>query len=171
MLRSFRVLLVTLPVLLALRPAPAPEAGRAHDVHVSNARMAVEGTTALVQVRVFKDDFAQALSNLAGRPVTLAANPEVDALATRYLNRRLLVNAGGRVLVGRIVSSSEDNLMWAYGLEYEAPLPIRSLILTNTLLFDIYDDQRNLLRVMFFPSERAESFYFVKGAEQYRMRV
>ncbi|HYE57610.1 MAG TPA: DUF6702 family protein [Rhodothermales bacterium] len=144
---------------------------KAHNVHVSNGRMAVEGTTALAQVRMFKDDLTQALTNLAGRQIALAATPEVDALATRYINRHLIVNAGGRVLVGRIVGSSEDAEMWAYQVEYQAPTPIRSLILTNRLLFDLFEDQRNLFRVMFFPSERTEAFYFVKGSDEYRMQV
>jgi hypothetical protein len=173
MRRSFLLLIAILcaatapPAVLA---APPIVLFSRHDVHVSNGRMAVEGTTALAQVRMFKDDLAQALSNLAGRDITLAATPEVAALATRYINRRLIVNAGGRVLVGRIVGSSEEADMWAYQIEYQAPTPIRSLILTNTLLFDLFDDQRNLFRVMFFPSERTESFYFVKGADEYRMQ-
>lgn len=165
-----RLLFLLLPLLAAFHPAPETSARR-HDVHVSNGRMAVEGNVALVQVRLFKDDLTQALTGLAGRAVTLAPTPEMDALATRYLNRHLLVNAGGRVLVGRIVGSEEDDDMWAYQVEYRATAPIRSLVLTNTLLFDLYDDQRNLFRVMFFPSEKTEAFYFVRGAERYEIRL
>ncbi len=144
-----RVSLLPLLLLLPLASAFAPAAR--HNVHVSNARMAVEGTEVIVQVRLYKDDLATALSNLAGHPVTLAGTDEMNALGARYLNRHLLVNAGGRVLVGRVVGSEPDDLMWAYTVEYAAPTAVRSLILTNRLLFDLYDDQRNLLKVMCLP--------------------
>ncbi len=145
--------------------APLP-----HDLHVTYGNLGVEGATAILQVRVFKNDLEEALQRLSpGEVVHLEVSPDVDALFLRYLSRSFRIEVGGTVLDGRIVGSGDDELdrepVWWYQIEYTAPAPITAARVTNTLLFEIFDDQRNVLRVVKFPQESRQAFYFAPGEE------
>lgn len=150
--------------------APAGAAVHAHDLHVSYGRMAVEGQVVVCQIRFFRHDLEAALQAYHRDPsIRMDVNPQVDSLYATYLAERFRVEQDGRVLQGRIVSSGEENDLWWYTVQYEAPSPVRSLRLTHTMLFDIFHDQRNLFKVKHFPSEAAQSLYFVRGAEAYTL--
>ena len=150
-------------------PANPPVA--AHNLHVTYGRMAVEGGVAVLVVRFFRDDLEAALRR-GGLPanVPVGATPAVERVFTAYLNRHLTVQADRRTLVGRVVGSGEDGEMWFYRVEYRAPAPIRALALRNRLLFDVYDDQKHLFKVSFFPSGQEESLYFIAGSDRFTVR-
>ena len=95
--------------------------------------------------------------------------PEVDALFLRYLARRFVLEVGGEALEGHIVGSGDDELdrepVWWYQVQYTAREPIHAARITNTILFEIFDDQSNVLRVVRFPEETRRAYYFAPGEE------
>ncbi len=154
----------------AAAASPQPPAAR-HNFHVSYGRMAVQGRSATLQVRFFKDDLEKTLAAAAGRPTfSLAPTEAVEAAFSRYLGAHFVVTAEGRAVAGRVVASGEENDMWWYRVQYDAPSDFRSLHLRNTLLFDTFDDQRNIVRLMFFPGEKVETLYFTGGSDAYTVR-
>jgi len=141
-----------------------------HDLHVAYGNLGVEGSVAILQVRIFKNDLQEALGRWSGRsPFVMEVSPEVDRVFLRYLSRHFLLEVGGQVLDGRIVGSGDDELdrepVWWYQIQYTAPTPFRTARVTNTILFEIFDDQRNVLRVVRFPEESRQAFYFAPGEE------
>ena len=103
--------------------APAIDSERAaaieaHDFHVSYSRMAVEGTMAVVRIRMFKDDLAQALTEREGHDITVDISPELDSLFTTYFNDSFLLRSDEETLQGSIVGSGEETVgneaMWWY---------------------------------------------------------
>ncbi len=154
-------------------PSPAVPAAVLHPLHVTYARAAVEGSTVLVTVRFFKDDLTDALRAFArrGDDLVLAATPDVDAIAQRYLNARFSVVANGAGVAGRVVGSAEASETWTYSLEYRAPRAIRSLRLRNTLLFEVFHDQRNLVKTAVFPSGREDTLFFTEGEDTHTVRL
>ncbi len=160
--------------LLALPGAsvlPAPPAAAAHNFHVSYGRMAVQGQSATLQVRFFRDDLEEALKAATGAgSYRVEATPAVDAVFLAYLRKHLVVTAGGQVLEARVVGSGEENDMWWYRLQYSAPSELRTFSIRNTLLFDAFDDQRNIFKVMYFPGEQVETLYFTEGADRFTVR-
>ncbi len=159
-------------MLLGLLPGPA-EAPR-HDLHVSYGNLGVEGSTAILQLRVFKDDLAEALRRMEGlEAVQLEVSPEIDALSLRYLSERFVLEVDGTALSGQIIGSGEDELdrepVWWYQIQFEAPEPIRSARITNTVLFEIFNDQSNVLRVVKFPQEDRQAFFFGPGEETHEV--
>lgn len=141
---------VLLGVTMAFAPAPAT----AHDVHLTYGRLVVEGRTLTLRLRLFRDDLTQALGRSGGAPVALATGARGDSLFTRYVNDRLHVVADGHRLTGVVVASGADELMWWYEVRFDARAAVRTLRLRNGVLFDLFADQRNIVKVVQFPSER-----------------
>jgi hypothetical protein len=151
-------------------PGALPAKEAPHDLHVSYGNLGVEGAVAILQLRIFKNDLEEALRRLDGRDSFLmAVSPEVDALFLRYLAQRFNLEVGGEVLDGQIVGSGDDELdrepVWWYQVQYTASGPIRAARITNTILFEIFHDQSNVLRVVRFPEETRRAYYFAHGEE------
>lgn len=155
--------------------APDPPAA-AHDFHVTYGRMGVEGAIIQVRLRFFQDDFALALRAFAGDPdVRLAVDPGTDSLVTAYLADRFPVRAGAGddvsgtdPLAGSIVASGEEvdgaERIWWYVLQYEAAAPIGRVRVDAKVLLELFDDQRNILRIQAFPSGRERTYYLTHGS-------
>ena len=163
--------LIALLLLAAPGVPSAAPAASSHNFHVSYGRMAVQGRSATLQVRFFRDDLEETLKAAIGaRTYRMDATADVDRHFLAYLNRHLVVTAGGTPVPGRIVGSGEENDMWWYRVQYDAPSELRTFSIRNTLLFDTFDDQRNIFKVMHFPGEQIETLYFTAGAEVFTVR-
>ncbi|MGW8265909.1 MAG: DUF6702 family protein [Longimicrobiales bacterium] len=158
----------------SLRTGPSPVSmvveAPPHDLHATYGNLGVEGAVAILQIRIFQDDLEEALRRFHGREsLRLEVTPEVDGLFLAYLGRRFVLETGGAPLEGRIVGSGDDALdrepVWWYQVQYRAPEPIRTARITNTILFEIFDDQSNVLRVVRFPEETRRAYYFTSGEE------
>ena len=141
-----------------------------HDLHVSYGNLGVEGRTAILQMRIFQDDLEEALRRMEGgehRP--MAATPEMDAAFLRYFSEKFVLEVDGASLPGRIMGSGSDELdrgpVWWYRIAFEATSPITAARVTNTILFEVFDDQRNVLRTARFPEGRRQAFYFAEGED------
>ncbi|MGB0651497.1 MAG: DUF6702 family protein, partial [Rhodothermales bacterium] len=71
--------------------ADDPSAVERHDFHVSYSRLAVEGSTAVVRIRLFKDDLGQSLAAREGRDLMVDISPEHDSLFTAYFNESFVL--------------------------------------------------------------------------------
>ncbi|MDE2996280.1 MAG: hypothetical protein OXT73_06020 [Bacteroidota bacterium] len=156
--------------------APAIDSERAaaieaHDFHVSYSRMAVEGTMAVVRIRMFKDDLAQALTEREGHDITVDISPELDSLFTTYFNDSFLLRSDEETLQGSIVGSGEETVgneaMWWYLLEFNASSTIETLYVEQRILAEIFDDQKNIVQIQHFPSEQTYSLYCAEDAWEY----
>ncbi len=158
------------PVGDATRPV-VPNGAEQHDFHVSYSRLAVENTMAVVRIRVFKDDLDQALSQRENQPIVIDPSPRSDSLFQAYFNEKFVLRADEEVLDGRIVGSGEETIgnepMWWYLLEFEASQPIENLYVSQKILSEVFDDQKNIVQVQHFPSEKTYSLYCVEDAWEY----
>ena len=159
-------LLVALAVLApasADSAAPASPPAATHDIHLSYARVAVEGRVVVCRIRMFRDDLEKALSRRAGKPVTLQSSAAGDSLFAAYFNDQFTLLQDGTRLTGTVVASGDEPEMWWYTVRFEAPAAIRELSLRNGVLFDLFDDQRNMTKVMHVPTGKEFAYYFVEG--------
>lgn len=149
-------------------PSEPSEREAKHRFHVSYGRMAVEGGVAVCQVRFFKHDLEDAMKKFFDdSDLKVDVNPRSDSLYTVYFNEFFVMEQEGEVLKGSIASSGEEGDMWWYLMQYQAEEPIEQFKVTNTLLFEMFDDQRNVLKISHFPSEKNLSYYFVEGSDTY----
>ena len=158
------------------RGGEEPEATEpgAHKFHVSYGRMAVEDNMAMLQIRLFKDDLELALQQKFAEPeFTLAVDPHADSLFTQYFNEVFVLKQDEVAVPGHIVSSGEDEMagepMWWYMVRFDAPTALQTFTVRDVVLFDLFDDQKNIFKVRHFPSKKELSYYFAEGAEEYRI--
>lgn len=152
-------------LLLAAAPAPV------HELHETYADLAIEGTVVAGRVQLFKKDLERALGPMVqADAVTLSPGPEADALVSRYLTDRLRLEAHGEALESTLIRAEETRLGhhagWEVTLSWQATAPITGLRVRNTLLFDLHDDQRNVMRFVRFPGETRETVTTEPGAEE-----
>lgn len=136
-----------------------------HDFHISYARVAVEKNVVVFRVRFFKDDLEEALrTHHKEADFALEVSPVVDAQFVMYFNEKLALEVGGQRLTGKLVGSGEEmegkEPMWWYAMQYEAPATIQQLTIKNTLLLELFDDQKNIVKVQHFPDDKQHSYYF-----------
>jgi hypothetical protein len=157
-------------------PAVPGAACRPHPLHFATAQVAVEGSRVLVRLRTFQDDLETALARFDGREsVAMAATPGLDSLYLSYVSSRLEVVADGSPLSPAIVASgvdeesgAGDTRVWWALLEYEAASGIRELGVRATLLYEIFRDQRNVIRVLHPATDARRTFYFAAPDDDLR---
>jgi hypothetical protein len=138
--------------------------------------LAVEGRIVAGRIRMFKDDLERALGPLVGADaLSLAPGTEADALVMRYLRDHLQVEVDGEVLAPTLLESGEDELdretVWWVVVQYEASAPLESFTVRNTLLFELFDDQRNVFKFVRFPEEVQQTFTFTPEEVEHGVRL
>jgi hypothetical protein len=178
---------VTLPALLLLLAGTlgiVPGAGEgvaprdpaaSHDLHVAYGDFAVEGTVVAGRVRLFKDDLERALGALVGADaLSLGPGPEADALVLRYLNRHVRIEVAGEVPEASLLAAGEDRIdrepVWWVALQWKLPEAAVDFRVRNTLLFELFDDQRNVMKFVHFPDQTPRTFFFAPGESEHRVR-
>jgi hypothetical protein len=139
-----------------------------HDIHLTHTRVTIEGRTITCRVRLFHDDLERALRHRSRRPTLLVTEGTPhDSLFGAYFNEKVSLRVDGAALVGRVIDSGRDRdatdfPMWWYVVELRSPAPPRTLTVRYGLLFEHFEDQRNILTVIREPDER-HSLYFAVG--------
>ena len=144
-----------------------------HDFHVTYSRMAVESDMAVIRIRLFKDDLSEALSKRLDRDVVVDISPESDSLFQAYFNERVSLVVEGDSVLGKLVASGEEFVgkepMWWYLLEFKADAPIERFHISQRILSDMFSDQKNIVQVQHFPSEKTFSLYCVEDSWEYEV--
>ncbi|HKJ01364.1 MAG TPA: DUF6702 family protein [Longimicrobiales bacterium] len=165
--------------LLALAPTSGAAAGasgaRPHKLHLSSGSAAVEGTLLVVRIRFFRDDLELALAGHTGRSgFALSPGPEVDAAFLAYFQAHFTLVVDGEGLRPTLVGSGEDELdrepVWWYAVQFEASAPIQAFTVRNTLLTEVFDDQRNIVKFIHFPDQKQKTYSFAIGEEEFQVR-
>ena len=134
-----------------------------HEVHASYGRLTVETAMVTIRIRMFQDDLSRALARHAKRDtVDLRARPFADSVAGGYLNQTLLLAADGSALRGTIVSAGAEQEMWWYLIQYPVSQPLARLSIANRVMFELFGDQQNLLKVVAASGDET-ALYFVPG--------
>jgi hypothetical protein len=175
--RAFALLLaLPVPVGLGLPPAAPPTVPPAavvppHELHETYADLAIEGGVVAGRIRFFKRDLERALGPiLESDEVSLAPGAEADALVVRYLRDRLVLVAAGDTLAPRLLAAEEVRLGhhagWQVTLSWSADRAVGALRVRSTLLFELHDDQRNIMRFVRWPDETRETLTLEAGAPE-----
>lgn len=145
----------------------------AHDVHVSTTRLAIEGSTVAMRVTLYRNDLQTALRAALKQPAyELAASARGDSIALAYLDTHLELRAGPDRLACALLGSGEEAGQrreldqWYYDLRCEAAAPIRSLAIRNEILFDLFRDQRNIVKAK-LPTGAVRTVFFVPDENRY----
>ena len=137
-----------------------------HPFRLSVADAGMTGPVLHARIRFFWDDLQLAvMQHRSDTEFELAETPEVDAIIERYINDMLVLTAGDAVLRGKVTARGIDEatvldeVMWWYTMEYPVDESVERVHVRNRLLFNVFEDQRNLVHLKTRRGrERAYSF-------------
>ncbi len=148
-----------------------------HPFRLSVADAGTTGPVLHARIRFFWDDLQLAImEHTSNTEFKLAETPEVDSIIEGYINEMLVLAAGDAVLQGEVTARGIDEaniideVMWWYRLEYPVDESVERLHLRNRLLFNVFEDQRNLFHLKTRRGrERAWSFH--QGDDEVTIRL
>jgi len=167
-----RVAVLPLLAILLTGAGAAPEAPSpkdlVHPIHLSTTQLAVDTTTVWLRIRMFRDDLESALAVRAGiDSLTLEPSAEHDTLFADYFNEAFGLRLNGTEATGVIDSSGEDLesgvgdlQMWWYQIRFDSTQPIRGIEIRNEILYEQFEDQRNIVRILHVPTDMQKTLYF-----------
>ena len=129
------------------------------------------------RIRFFWDDLQLAvMEHTSNMDFELAETEEVDSVIEAYINEMLVVDAGEAVVQGKVTARGIedavriDEVMWWYRLEYPLPAGTERIAIRNRLLFNMFEDQRNLVNLK-TRSGRERTYYFSWGEDNITVPV
>ena len=103
-----------------------------------------------ISVRIFTDDLEKTIrQTYTGKVDLLNKNEKANSekLIQQYINKHLIIKADGKVLNLKFDGfESEEGSIWSY-LEYDNITSIKTLEVTNTILYDYKEEQVNFIHV------------------------
>jgi hypothetical protein len=145
---------ILLYVLFAFLPSWL-SAEHTHDMHISvcELRWNEESGTFQVSLKIFIDDLERALTK-DGAPGLFIGTPkevkEADSFIAEYLQKHFTIAIDGTPLMPEFMGKeiSEDYLaVWCY-VQFPARLSqAKKCTLSNDVLLDMFDDQRNIMDI------------------------
>ncbi len=124
-----------------------------HDFHVSRCEINYETGSGDIQIaaHIFIDDLENALKLSGHNDLHLTAvneNSKADQIIERYINSKLKLQAGdGRILKLQMIGkemSDDEMALWCY-LEVTDMKHIHELKIENTILMELFNDQKNII--------------------------
>ncbi|WOD42358.1 DUF6702 family protein [Hwangdonia lutea] len=135
-----------------------------HKYYVSVTQINYVEEKASVQIisRIFIDDFENVLRKRYNDNITLAGKNEpktVDAYIARYLNEKIKIKINNKAAkINFIGKEYNGDIMQCY-LEIEGVKAINAFEITNQLLFDLFQEQQNIVKTKI--NETHKSFLFI----------
>ncbi|MBN2275962.1 MAG: hypothetical protein JXK95_16655, partial [Bacteroidales bacterium] len=141
-----------------------------HPVHISYTNLDISSETGEVNLvcKFFSDDLALLFYHIYEREVIFDPESEIAAsdldLVTNHLLNSFFVKEPGGKTVNFLYNKKEQNdeSVWLY---FEGRLSGKqpdSLLLENTLLLDLYEDQKNLVIVNYGGMEKGVIFDYLR---------
>ena len=132
-----------------------------HNKHYSHARVVIDGTAVVARVRLFKDDLEKALKR------KLVDDAPSKAAVAEYVGRSLGVKGDGVPLTPEVLDqgndSEGDQPVWWVLVQWTATRAPSKVAFRDHLMFDLYDDQQNLMIVSKMPGDDRKTLYFQAG--------
>ena len=158
MKHAIRILSLSL-LIIALAPVAF-----AHRYHTSVTRLEYKAEERLVEITVqtFADDVEAALSKRSGvRSVQLDPDSKSNALLLQYLRSTIVLKNGDDELeLEWIGMELKGHSVWFY-LQAKAPKGLSKTTLSDRLLFDLFNDQINIVNI--FNNGKKSSLTFKRG--------
>jgi len=141
----------TIKILLVILVLPLLSYTTAHKFYVTVTQVNYIKEKQSVQIisRIFIDDFEELIRQRYDEDITLDASKEemqIDFYIERYLQEKMQIKINDSikklVFIGK---EYEDDIIYCY-LEIENIKAIKSFEITNQILFDLFDEQQNIVR-------------------------
>jgi hypothetical protein len=120
------------------------------------------------------NDFETALKKLNNNTTVDLINgsnkEEINKLINTYLQQHLTVKVNGKPVAFDYVGSElEKDVMWVY-IEYKKVKSIKTLDVENTLLYDSFDKQTNIIRLETAAGEQNSKLSFPEKTVKFDLK-
>ncbi|KQR72079.1 DUF6702 family protein [Pedobacter sp. Leaf176] len=124
-----------------------------HPLHVSTTEVNINAKdkTLEISTRIFSDDFEAVLLKLYKQKTDLsspAMKTQMDALVKKYLLTHVQVKANGKVTPLNYIGFEMDHEATNIYLEAEKVTPPKTVEVSSTVLYDLFDDQMSIVHVV-----------------------
>ncbi|MDZ4663275.1 MAG: DUF6702 family protein [Bacteroidota bacterium] len=117
---------------------------------VTHFKLNKKSNTLETSVKLFTNDLETSLKKLNGNSVDLingSNKEEINKLINKYLQARLIIKVNGKNAAFNYIGfETEKDVTWIF-IEYKKIRSLKSLDIENTLLYDSFDKQTNIIRV------------------------
>lgn len=117
---------------------------------VTHFKLNSKSNTLETSVKLFTNDFEASLKKLNGKTVDLingSNKEEINKLINKYLQAHLNIKVNGKnAAFDYIGFEIEKDVTWIF-VEYKKIKSLKTLDIENTLLYDSFDKQTNIIRV------------------------
>lgn len=131
-----------------------------HDIHLSmcELRFNEESSSFEIAIKIFIDDLELAIQRSGTKHFKLDSGDTAltNEHIASYVDKNFIIEIDGRKLQGDFLGkeTTEDLLaVWCY-IEFKAPKESRKCVMSNKILFDLYDDQRNIMDIKMSKSHK-----------------
>ena len=123
-----------------------------HPFHVSTTEISynAKGKTLEITCRIFTDDFENALSQRFKSKIDLYAKnreKEMSGFIKNYIETNLKIVVDGKMVKPNFLGFENDHEATNVYLEVEKLSSFKTLAANNGILYDLFDDQMNILHV------------------------
>lgn len=124
----------------------------AHEYYLSVTEINYKAESQSLQIvtRVFVDDFEDVLRKRFNDDIRLVKDNEegpVRKMIERYLGQKLQLESNGKKHQLKYLGKEYDNDQVILYIEVEEVLPFTEISITNSILTDLFDDQKNVVHV------------------------
>lgn len=145
----------------------------AHPIHITVLQLDYNPKSQALELafKIFADDFESAVNKQNKVVLRLGSDRELQGAANLlfdYIKQHFTLSINGKPVSMRFVGKElEGEAVWVYAeamsLQMLGTKGTKTLTMHNTLLFDLYDDQSNLVNVSV--GQQRKSALFRKGKE------
>ena len=135
--------------LLFLVPLLAFTAVHKYYVSVTQIDFLPEKQAVQITSRIFIDDFEKLLRTRYDEKITLATkneSPTTDSYIEKYLNEKLKLKINNKDVTMTFLGKEYDTDIVKCYLEIENIKTIKTIEISNKVLFDIFSDQQNIIK-------------------------
>lgn len=136
-------------LLILLLPLLAYSTAHKFYVSVTQVEYIKEKQTVQIISRIFIDDFEELIRQRYDEGITLDTSKEeiqIDFYIERYLQEKIKIKINDSIQTLVFIGKEyEDDIIYCY-LEIENISVIKSFEITNQILFDLYDEQQNIVK-------------------------
>lgn len=151
----------SLQLLIAFLILPILVSNKAkHEYYVSvtTVEYAEEQQSLQIISQIFIDDFEELLRKRYDENITISPDSDsklVETYMERYLSDKLKVNVNGTIVKFNFIGKEyKDDIAYCY-LEIENISDIKSIEIANQLLFDVFPEQQNIVRLKLLDKNRS----------------
>lgn len=131
---------------------PLKEVSRKHPFHVSTTEISYNTKAKSLEVtcRIFTDDFENALAKRFKGKIDLYSKTNekaMSALIKSYLEANLKISVNGKAVKTNYIGFENDHEATNAYLEITNLNVFKTLSMDNNILYDVFDDQMNILHV------------------------